>query len=934
AELQGFSYAYKELDLRGNWPEKVELRLGKAKKIKGKVVNLDNEPVPDIPVEITLPHGNIWSMPPADAIHLCKYNTVVITDKEGQFVACDQPTEFLCLTIEEDPVHGYAQDIRYIPAPDYFDQYIVLRGICSIYGTVTDNNGKLLERASVYNTMFNGNNSEQNGLPVFTDEKGEFRFENIKEGKSYISVIHDEYGNALKAVLIKQGEEKQCDIELPDGLSIDVIVCGEDKQPLEGVEVQVIDTETGTYLFFGETDVHGTCKIHSLNKGNKIEIIANYSLTYPGYMSYTRLINVNDSTEVTLSLKRFCQFKFNVYDELTREPIREFETYTITYESINSEAIYSEGPYFTHCTEGKDEAKMLDLCTIAYYFYAKGYKPHCEMIYLNEYKGIETSYDIYLKKGEHICGFVIDAATNESIVGAKVELVINSLKNQVPLLRGIPTHTTRTHEDGTFSIDSMPVNNYHINVKKEGYGALNISSDLLVVGADPKKNIIKLKQCASVYGYLTNGPDEPADSNIIRVYDGKGAFLDKVSTKPDGSYLITDLPEGRLILKSFDNANFLHYCQSAYFQKEVSLKAGENLQVDWNFQGNSFIRGICTINGKEADGIEISLIGLDSKSIIATAYTYNNGFYDIRPIPEGRYVLEAHSGVDGVGGTIRKEIAVKADDGISVDFDFGKVSLKGEIKGPDGKPIYGCWLTLTGSNNQGTFKGFTDYFGKYQFYQLPDGPYVVKVRGPEHGETSCTVSIAGDASVTKDFLLEPEAALKIQVFDSKGKGHTQATAMVTYPKDYAGYTASNERGLFVFQNLPEGKVDVVAGGGPYAPSQLSTGVAKGETVEKDLQLTEGGTLIVQARDLDGKPVPEAKISFSWPGLCGLTWSALEERGLLQIDPPSFRTDSTGAFRIGPLPAGTYPITVTAGGSSWNGEAQIRSCKAMEIKATL
>ncbi|MBU0755261.1 MAG: carboxypeptidase regulatory-like domain-containing protein [Planctomycetes bacterium] len=329
------------------------------------------------------------------------------------------------------------------------------------------------------------------------------------------------------------------------------------------------------------------------------------------------------------------------------------------------------------------------------------------------------------------------------------------------------------------------------------------------------------------------------------------------------------------------------------------------------------------------------MIESENNSVVAMAYTYYNGFYEIRPIPEGKYFIEAHSGVDGVGGTIQKEVVVKADDGISLDFDFDNISFKGEIKGSKGEPIYGCWLTLTGLNNQGTFKGFTDYFVKYQFFHLPDGPYVVQVRGQGHGETSCTVTIAGDAAVTKDFLLEPEGVLKIRVLDAKGIDFPQATVMVTYPKGYAGLTVSNDSGLFVFENLPEGNITVVAGGGSYAPSLLSTGVVKGETVEKDLQLADGGTLIIKVSDIKGTPISNAAVSFPWPGLCNLSWATLEKQGFLQITPPNFKTDSTGTFRICPLPAGTYPITVTSGNASWTGEAQVTSSnKAVEIKAIL
>ncbi|MBU0755947.1 MAG: carboxypeptidase regulatory-like domain-containing protein, partial [Planctomycetes bacterium] len=444
----------------------------------------------------------------------------------------------------------------------------------------------------------------------------------------------------------------------------------------------------------------------------------------------------------------------------------------------------------------------------------------------------------------------------------------------------------------------------------------------------------RMKKGASIYGRLTYGQGDPVGSCVIKACDDTGAFIKKVNARPDGSYLLNDLPSGRVTLSAINNADFILHCQSAYFKKAVDLRPGESIGVDWNFEGNSFIRGICTINGKEADGIEISLIGSDTKSVIATAYTYDNGYYEIRPIPEGKYIVEAHSGVDGVGGTIRKEIAIKADDGISMDFDFGKVSFKGEIKGSDGKPVYGCWLTLNGLDNQGSFRGFTDYFGKYQFYHLPAGPYRVEVRGPGYGETVCEVNIPEDAAATKDFTLEAEGILKLQVLDAKGEGFGQTQTLVTYPQVYSGYTVSNDRGLVIFKNLPEGKVAVLAGGGSYAPCLLSTGVVKGETVEKKLQLTEGGTLIIKVRNLEGAHLSNAVVSFPWSGLFDISWSMLKKTGFLQINPSNFSTDSKGTFTVSPLPAGTYPITVTAEGASWSGEVQIQPGKSVEVKAVL
>jgi hypothetical protein len=370
------------------------------------------------------------------------------------------------------------------------------------------------------------------------------------------------------------------------------------------------------------------------------------------------------------------------------------------------------------------------------------------------------------------------------------------------------------------------------------------------------------------------------------------------------------------------------------FQKEVELLPGDRKQLDFEFLGNSIIRGQCRVEGKEAEGIELKLRQPDQGDPFLTAITEEEGLYQLQPVPEGEFVLTASSGMDGIGGALSKKIHVGDKEQLVFNFDFEGISLKGIIKNENGQSIYGCWLTLSGKEDQGSFNGYTDLKGQYAFYSLPQGLYELSIAAPGHAQMTDEIVLTSSSSSEKNYTLKSEGILRLKVKDSYGKEISETKAILVDPPASQGETLSNGKGLFIFKNLLEGKVSVLAGGEGLGPAMLTVGILAGETVEKTILLSNGGSLIVEARDSEAQPLAGASISLGMPGLWGISWSHLINQGFIQAESFPFITKENGQFQIGSLPPGTYTIIVKHGASKWSGETKVEPGKKEKIKATL
>jgi hypothetical protein len=74
------------------------------------------------------------------------------------------------------------------------------------------------------------------------------------------------------------------------------------------------------------------------------------------------------------------------------------------------------------------------------------------------------------------------------------------------------------------------------------------------------------------------------------------------------------------------------------------------------------------------------------------------------------------------------------------------------------------------------------------------------------------------------------------------------------------------------------------------------------------------------------------VSFHDFGLYGLSWSFLQNQGFIEAEPSGFVTSNAGVFKVGPLPAGNYTLSLKSGSSSWTGQGKVVEGATEKVKA--
>jgi len=332
AESKGYASVHCEIDTGKDWPDKIELMLGREKRIYGKVVNINNDPMVGVLVEVSLPYlpwSNLYSIPAGDAIDLLRFHGIQKTDENGHFDIGGQSMATLVLTIDGGPVEGYAPVFRRIPYTYEAEHIIVMRKVCTLEGKVTDANGKPIQNALLYDLVFE-NGGMSIGDCVSTGEDGEYKFEQTREGSLFLDIKHPDYGNVSRFVDVSAGTHNRCDISLPYGITKLIAVTDSDQNPLEKITIHIVDIDTGVTCQNAITDINGHVHANSLICGNMIKISARPEWENKNNDRCFLYHTVEDDSDITIQLpNKKPGILFNVYDKETKALIKNFNTYLL-----------------------------------------------------------------------------------------------------------------------------------------------------------------------------------------------------------------------------------------------------------------------------------------------------------------------------------------------------------------------------------------------------------------------------------------------------------------------------------------------------------------------------------------------------------------------------------------------------------------------------
>jgi len=384
----------------------------------------------------------------------------------------------------------------------------------------------------------------------------------------------------------------------------------------------------------------------------------------------------------------------------------------------------------------------------------------------------------------------------------------------------------------------------------------------------------------------------------------------------DGTYGLSGLPPGDLEISLFDTLSFYTHGSPVKKRKIVTMPPSGVVRVDFTCGGSCSIYGSCSYDRKRDWGMAVNIINEKGITILTTVSAVD-GYYMFHGIPPGRYTLEARSGLAGLGGAVRRPIELSPGEELKLDIDIAGKAVSGRVKGPDGKPADAADVDVLTPSLQRIRNVVADHEGRYAILGLDEGDYLVAARGEGLAEEiKGPFSLGGARPVRSvDFDLEPGGLARIRASENNGGPVSGAVVLLSddFSKGVLRRGVTGYSGMCVFDSLETGAFQVLAGAGGFAPAGAKLNALPNEKADLDIALAPGGSFRVQVVNADGAPLIGASVAPSGFSLFGLTPYRLSQLGFLDPSDARFRTDRSGAFVLGPLPAGAITLRVTGNG---------------------
>ena len=548
------------------------------------------------------------------------------------------------------------------------------------------------------------------------------------------------------------------------------------------------------------------------------------------------------------------------------------------------------------------------------------------------------------------------------------------------------TQTTTTDENGLYLFDELPEGDYIVVVGDGPDGTVITTVDTYNVdlaegedfldadfGFTPETVDPELGTIGDYVWFDTNGdgiqdPDEQGIQGVTVTLTHPDGTTETTTTDENGLYLFDELPEGDYIVVVGDGPDGTVITTVDTYN--VDLAEGEDfLDADFGFTPETVDPELGTIgdyvwfdtNGdgvQDADeqgieGVTVTLTLPDGST--QTTTTDENGLYLFDELPEGDYIVVVGDGPDGTVittvDTYNVDLA-EGEDFLDADFGFTPETVDPElgtigdyvwfdtngdgVQDADEQGIEGVTVTLTlpdGSTQTTT----TDENGLYLFDELPEGDYIVVVGDGPDGTVITTVDTYNvDLAEGEDFLdadfgftpetVDPELGTigDYVWFDTNGDGVQDAdeqgiegvTVTLTLPDGSTQTTTTDENGLYLFDELPEGDYIVVVGDGPDGTvittvDTYNVDLAEGEDfLDADFGFTPDeeeptGTIGDYVWfDTNGDGIQDADEQ----GIEGVTVTLTLPDGSTQTT----TTDENGLYLFDELPEGDYIVVVGDG----------------------
>ncbi len=241
---------------------------------------------------------------------------------------------------------------------------------------------------------------------------------------------------------------------------------------------------------------------------------------------------------------------------------------------------------------------------------------------------------LVVERGLFVQGVVREASGGEPLAGSDVELMVirdngDSPDNPFTALRrqfgprGFPLQRTKTNAKGEFTIANVPAGRYAVRAQARHHS--DATTDTFDLAQDRNGVELSLGALATLHGRVHGIPPHRIEEAAVHVFGGPGNMRN-VDVKPDGSYELTDLQPGDLLVRAVvgDMRTVLgselmqlfgrmrggnQNGEAAQLPHDVTLAAGERKQLDLQarVEETGTVLGVVMRNGLPAKGLRVTL---------------------------------------------------------------------------------------------------------------------------------------------------------------------------------------------------------------------------------------------------------------------------------------------------------------------------------------
>jgi hypothetical protein len=469
---------------------------------------------------------------------------------------------------------------------------------------------------------------------------------------------------------------------------------------------------------------------------------------------------------------------------------------------------------------------------------------------------------------------------------------------------GSSSHTsstgTRADGDGRFAFEGLrPSHRVELSAKWEGLSGAVVVADPPQRGAAPPVEI-RLQPAPRVVGTVSDGEGRPvAGASVEALPPGGG---ERVRAAPHSVAMTDALGRFDLVAEATGPARVVATHQGLRDEREVVLTPGTTtVDLRLDLPDGLWLRGRIV----DPEGRTVPRAGL---SVICVERCEGGGFSSSSGVEGEFLVADLVPGIYRVQATYPGFAAARRD---GVDLTRGPVDglelvlrrggrIEGALSGADQAVLAATSVTAVGAEAGPSFTGVIDHRGHYRIDGLAPGRWLVTAASPATGHRASGEVEIGEGTGTARLDLELEAVgFTLSGLVTVDRRPASGADLWLVAEDAGGAGAGTRTafdGSFRFAGLQRGRYRL-----EVRPSFDVPAVSR----VVDLHGDEEVVLDLTAAAVSGTVVAPAGVSLA--GLRAVLAAPDGRRQLTDVDPE-------GRFRITPVAAGSYVLTIERAGA--------------------